>query len=399
MSVPIIDKRFLPKNQSAGSRDKFIDRYKKEIKQRVKDIINQESIKDVIKGEKKIKIKKDNLDEPEFGFEQGTGKTEKVLIGNKKFNRGDKVPRPDGGGQSKGGGKNGQGDEDDFEFILTEKEFSDLFFEDLELPDLTKNEFLGINWEIQHAGYSKSGGPSALNIKRTMLNALYRRLAIRGLRKTDDDNSDRRIPFVDDVDLRYNFKEKLDIPATKAVMFLLMDVSGSMGSKQKDLAKRFYILLNMFLRRNYDIVDLVFIRHTETAQEVDENTFFYDRQSGGTIISSGYEKISEIIHSRYNPEQWNIYIAQASDGDNYEDDNDRMEEILLKNLLPNTQYMAYIDVQNEDYGFINSAHKSDAYTILSKVSKSHSNLQVREIKSYSEIINVFRSLFKKKGAK
>lgn len=420
----IIDKRFLPKNQSSGSRQKFIDRYKSVIKKRIRDIVEKGSIKNFDKGNKRVKIDTDDLDTPGFEFETGTGNTDRIYVGNKNFKKGQKI-RKQQSGESRGRkAGNGDGGEDDFEFILTEKEFSDLFFEDLVLPDLLKREFLGSCTEIRHAGFSSSGGPTSLNIKKTMMNALGRRIALN--RKIEREKVEtelekqlkavdraahtqslsgrpvsaewmqkKKLQYIEDMDLKYNFKDRVDVPITKAVMFCLMDVSGSMGEEEKDFAKRFYILLNMFLKRNYSVVDIVFIRHTESAQEVDEDTFFHDRQSGGTVISSGYEKINEIISTRYNPEQWNIYVAQASDGDNWEEDMTHMEDLLINKILPKTQYFAYIDVTSENNNY--RTGKSIMMKTIERLMTSNKNLQGREVNSYKDIFPVFRSLFKKKG--
>lgn len=427
MNNIIIDKRFLPKNNTSSSRKKFIDRYKGAIKSRIKEIVSKNSIKNFNKGSKKIKIEVDDLDEPQFELDSESGNQKRIYIGNKKFKKGDLFPKSRSGSQ-KGSKAGGRGDgEDSFEFILTEKEFTDLFFEDLELPNLIKREFIGSAWEVQHAGFSRYGGPSSLNIKKTMLNSLGRRIAIKngrnklnqcdGCMNNDPINesghhvsaypngnivctknlykSSRKIQYIEDIDLRYNFKEKVDVPTTKAVMFCLMDVSGSMGEREKDIAKRFFILLNLFLRRNYDIVDIVFIRHTEEAEEVDEEKFFYDRASGGTIVSSGYDKINEIITSRYDPEQWNVYIAQTTDGDNWEDDNSYMEEVLTQKLLPITQYFAYIDIASGAYRYFDSKAKSGLMEIMERLMINNGNLQARMVQDYRQIYPVFRSLFKK----
>jgi uncharacterized sporulation protein YeaH/YhbH (DUF444 family) len=415
----IVDKRSLPKNTTAGSRQKFIDRYKGAIKKRIKEIVTDGSIKDFGKGDKKVKINRKDLDEPSFEFEQGAGKTERIYVGNKKFKKGDTADRPRNiKGQGSQAGFSGGGD-DDFEFILTEKEFRDLFFEDLELPDMVKKQFTGSAYEIQHAGYSRSGGPSSLNVKKTMLNSLGRRLAMRKksileandyLNKLSEEEFkkvfarqakhgtnisklEKKIQYIEDIDLRYNFKEKIDMPSSRAVMFCLMDVSGSMGEKQKDISKRFYILLNMFLKRNYKIVDVVFVRYMDMAEEVDEQKFFYGTETGGTIVSTGYKKVNEIINSRYDSEQWNIYIAQATDGDNWPTDNEEMLHVLNTKLLPVTQYFAYIDVGKAGW---NSERKSDLLEIMEKQMLNHKNLQVREVNDYNEIFSVFQSLFKKK---
>lgn len=427
----IIDKRFLPKNNTANSRQKFVDRYKKAIKQRIREIVDKNSIDGFNKGNKKIKIKSDDLDIPNFDFEPGTGNTDRVYIGNKKYKRGDKGKRPPKGNGKGGKAGSGSGGEDDFEFVLTEKEFSDLFFEDLALPDMVKKQFLSSIFEIKHAGFSNYGGPSSLNIKKTMLNALGRRIALKrkSLRETNPYLKDltdeelrtlckkqarancavegieaprkQKIQYIEDMDLKYNFKDRLEVPATKAVMVCIMDVSGSMGETEKDLAKRFYILLNMFLKRNYEVVDVVFIRHAETASEVDEETFFNARDSGGTIISSAYDVADKILKQRYNTSQWNIYIAQASDGDNWSDDTPEMERILTQHLLPITQYFAYVNISARLSGFLRgmTEYMSEVSMIMKRLMKSHKNLQARDVTDYKDIFPVFRSLFKKKEGK
>ena len=125
------------------------------------------------------------------------------------------------------------------------------------------------------------------------------------------------IAYIDPVDIRFNRFEPQPLPNANAVMFCLMDVSGSMGEREKDLAKRFFVLLHLFLKRRYERTDIVFIRHTHEAQEVDEETFFYSTQSGGTVVSTALEEMRRIIEERYPSREWNIYAAQASDGDNF----------------------------------------------------------------------------------
>lgn len=403
----IIDKRFLPKNKTSGSRQKFIERNKASIKNRIRELVDKGTLDKFNKGNKKIKINSDDLNTPGFEFEQGSGTTERIYIGNKKFHRGDKAQKPDKkGGQGGGAGNGGEG-EDDFEFLLTEKEFTELFFEDLALPNFVKKEFLGSAYEIQHAGFSTSGGPSSLNIRKTMLRAIGRRLALTG--GTDEDNKTlevdehgqpvkrKKIQFIEDIDLRYNFKDRVDVPVTRAVMFCLMDVSGSMGEKEKDIAKRFYILLNLFLKRNYEHVDVVFVRHAESALEVDEEMFFHGRISGGTLISSGYALVNQIIKDRYNPEQWNIYIAQATDGDNFPEDDNDTEKLLITSLLPVTQYFAYLEVASGRAQWSRNGVVEDSNTLrmIKEKMKSHPNLQGRMVNDYPEIYPIFRSLFRR----
>jgi len=130
---------------------------------------------------------------------------------------------------------------------------------------------------------------------------------------------------------------RVPVPSSKAVMFCIMDVSGSMTQSIKDIAKRFFILLYLFLERNYKQIELVFVRHHTHAKEVDEQEFFYSRETGGTIVSSALKLTADIIDARYSPADWNIYIAQASDGDNWDGDSASCADILSKQILDKVQ--------------------------------------------------------------
>src|SRR5258707_731896 len=154
----------------------------------------------------------------------------------------------------------------------------------------------------------------------------------------------RRIPFIDPIDIRYRRFETVPKPVAQAVMFCLMDVSGSMSEHMKDLAKRFYMLLYVFLMRRYRHVEIVFIRHTDRAEEVDEDTFFHGPASGGTLVSSALATMHDIVRSRFRPADWNIYAAQASDGDNSYADGDVAGRLLIEKILPVTQFFAYLEV-------------------------------------------------------
>ena len=249
-----------------------------------------------------------------------TGKS--VHPGNKEFVEGDKIPRPEGGGGGRGGRESGSGQAvDDFVFTLSRDEFLSIFFEDLELPNLMRTAMAEAEQKkLIRAGYVKEGTPCSLSVGKTMKTALARRIALGGPIKTEIADSHAkswrlppfraaaalasrrcasasvelearldRLPFLDDVDLRYRHRVAVPAPTARAVMFCLMDVSASMDERKKDLAKRFFTLLYLFLTRKYERVELVFIRHTDEAQEVDEDTFFYDTQSGGTVVFSALE--------------------------------------------------------------------------------------------------------------
>ena len=228
-----------------------------------------------------------------------------------------------------------------------------------------------------------TGSPTNINVGRTMRNSYGRRIALkrpkqqeldaiaeelarleqepaarmpRRAQRIDDrcakswtgcERRRRLIAYVDPVDIRFNRFDPQPLPNASAVMFCLMDVSGSMGEREKDLAKRFFVLLHLFLKRRYDRIDIVFIRHTHEAQEVDEETFFYSTQSGGTVVSTALEEMRRIIEERYPSREWNIYAAQASDGDNIASDSEHCISLLNERLMRLCQYFAYVEIIDE----------------------------------------------------
>jgi uncharacterized sporulation protein YeaH/YhbH (DUF444 family) len=348
--------------------------------------------------------------------------------GNKKFVAGDKIERPQGGG-GEGRGKASPedgGEQDAFEFVLSKEEFLDLFFEDLELPDLVKTRLKESEaTQLSRAGFSVAGSPANLNLVRTMRNSLARRISLHRPTPTeiealerqvqaalDADDAEgaaqgqqdleaaqrraRRVAYIDPVDVRYNRFERVPKPNTQAVMFCLMDVSGSMTEAMKDLAKRFFLLLHVFLTRRYKHVDIVFIRHTSNAQEVDEETFFHSRETGGTIVSTALEEMMKIVRERYATDSWNIYAAQASDGDNYTEDSDRCSQLLGGEILPICQYFAYIEVGAEAtlrHGF--PSPPTDLWRTYSQVAAQHKNFAMRKVADPTQIFPVFHELFSK----
>lgn len=419
----IIDRRINGKNKSAVNRQRFLRRFKEQIKKSVSEAVARRSITDMEKGEK-INIPTRDTNEPVFGHGQG-GKREVVQPGNTDFVTGDRVPRPPGGRGGGGGeGKaSNQGEgEDEFVFQLTREEFLEFFFEDLELPDLIKTQLTKvIEHKSVHAGYTTTGIPSNINVVRSLKGALARRIALRSpyakqLRECEDqleelllanDEDDPKIialkeeikrlkakiktvPFIDTFDLRYNNRIKEPRPSSQAVMFCLMDVSGSMNEERKDIAKRFFILLYLFLTRAYKSIDLVFIRHHTTAKEVNEEEFFYSRETGGTVVSSALEMMYEIIQDRYPTSEWNIYAAQASDGDNWEGDSPTCRELLIEKIMPCVQYYAYVEITAYE-------HQS-LWREYERVLDQFRNFAMQEIDGLASIYPVFRELFNKQNS-
>jgi uncharacterized sporulation protein YeaH/YhbH (DUF444 family) len=426
MLQQIIDRRLAGKNKSIGNRERFLRRYRDQIREAVKRAVDGRGIRDIERGEE-ISIPKKDISEPVFHHGQG-GVREIVHPGNQEYVRGDRIQRPKGGG---GGGSgsgqasdSGQG-EDDFVFTLSKEEFMQVFFEDLALPHLVRTQIAEVpEWKSQRAGFTADGTPNNLHVLRSMRGALGRRIALgsdkrRELRELEE-RLERlqahpqptpalaereiaelqeqiealrgrlaRIPYLDPIDLRFRNRVRVPVPSSKAVMFCLMDVSGSMDEARKDLAKRFFILLYLFLTRHYEKIELVFIRHHTQAQEVDEQNFFHATETGGTVVSSALVLMEEIVRQRYAGGDWNIYGAQASDGDNWHHDSGRCRELLSDKILPMCRYYAYVQVAEEEQNLW------EEYTQLLA---SHPHFAMRKATEASQIYPVFRDLFKKEGA-
>ncbi len=418
----IVDRRLNGKNRSSVNRQRFVERYRKQIRRAVSDAVSERSITDIDRGEQ-VTIPRKDISEPRF-FHGSGGQRTIVHPGNKEFVTGDRIERPKGGGGDGGrdGSPDGEGS-DDFMFSISKDEFMEFLFEDLELPNLVKRQLAGTDsFKTHRAGVVNEGNPAQINIVRSMRAALSRRIAMTAptrarldsakarrealLLAPDPDGQSmaeleaeieeleekiRRTPYLDTFDLRYSHQVKQPIPSSKAVMFCLMDVSGSMNQSMKDMGKRFFLLLYLFLQRNYDRTEIIFIRHHTSAKEVDEQEFFYSRETGGTIVSSALRLMHQIILERFPPNEWNIYGAQASDGDNWADDSPNCRDILQQQLLPITQYFTYVEITPR-------RHQSlwDHYQLVQESASDQFAMQ--EIQDTADIYPVFRELFKRKVA-
>ncbi len=419
-----IDRRLNSKNKSTVNRQRFLRRYKTQLKRAASDAVNRRSITDIDGGEK-VGIPSKDISEPIFHHGPG-GRRDMVHPGNKEFEAGDRVQRPEGGeGQGAGQGRAGRGGsgQDDFVFELSREEFLDLLFDDLELPNLVRNQLIGTTeFKTVRAGYATEGAPSNIDVVRSLRGAVARRTALgapyrKRIRELEDqlaallasgtaeddpaaqalreeiDALKTRIaalPFIDTFDLRYQSFTKLPEPTSKAVMLCIMDVSGSMDQVRKNLAKRFFILLYLFLQRNYDKIEVVFIRHHTIAQEVDEQEFFYSRETGGTVVSSALQLANDVIRERYDSETWNIYVAQASDGDNWDSDSSICREMLIEHLMPLVRYYAYVEITPRQHQSLWYAYQD--------VKAAHRHFAMEEINGADDIFPVFRELFKRQEA-
>ncbi|WP_148253511.1 YeaH/YhbH family protein [Aidingimonas lacisalsi] len=421
-----IDRRANAKNKSAVNRQRFLDRYRTHIKRSVEEAVNRRSITDMERGEK-VSIPSRDISEPVFQHGTG-GKRTIVSPGNKEFVEGDRLRRPGGsGGSGDGAGEGGASNQgegmDEFAFSLTREEFLDFVFDGLELPHLQRKQLSDVEeTRPVRAGIAREGVPARINIVRSMREAYARRIAMRApirraLRETQQalEEEERKdpvlrnpsriaelkaeierlekrleaVPFVDTYDLRYNNLVDQPQPSNKAVMFCVMDVSGSMTQAHKDIAKRFFLLLYLFLERNYEKVELVFVRHHTAAKEVDEDEFFYSRETGGTIVSSALSLVDEIITDRYPPGQWNLYVAQASDGDNWDDDSTTCRGLLLDSLMPKLQYFTYVEITPH-------AHQALWEEYETVAAEFPSRFAMRQIVEGGDIYPVFRELFRRR---
>jgi uncharacterized sporulation protein YeaH/YhbH (DUF444 family) len=401
MLQQIIDRRLSGKNKSIGNRERFLRRYREQIREAVRKAVSGRGIRNLEQGED-ITLPKRDVSEPVFSHGQG-GTRDHVHPGNKEYVKGDRIERPQGGG-GQGGGSNasdsGEG-EDDFVFHLSKEEFMQVFFEDLALPHLIRTQLADVpEWKSHRAGFTSDGTPNNLHVVRSMRGALARRIALGGdarkelrhlehhlarllerpgppdamidreIRETEARIEElrthlKKVPYLDPIDLRYRSRVRVPVPTAKAVMFCLMDVSGSMDESRKDMSKRFFMLLYLFLTRHYEKIDLVFIRHHTQAAEVTEDEFFHATETGGTVVSSALTLMHDVIKARYP------------------------SELLANDILPLCRYYAYVQVAEAEQNLW------EEYTQLLE---GHKNFAMRKVSDAAEIYPVFRDLFKKEGA-
>ncbi|ARU05053.1 hypothetical protein CCO03_10455 [Comamonas serinivorans] len=419
MALQIIDRRLAGKNKSVGNRERFVRRYKQQIAEAVRRAVSQRDIRHIEQAES-ITIPRKDISEPVFHHGPG-GIRDTVHPGNSEHVRGDRIARPQGGAGGGGSQASDSGEgEDDFTFTLTKEEFMELFFEDMALPRLLRTHIASTQqYRLRRAGYSHDGTPHNLAVLRTMRSAQGRRIALTkaqnralkdlqdeldALLAQDDGTSEAvaelqqriealkarlaKVAFLDPLDLRFRNRTKVPEPSSRAVMFCVMDVSGSMDQGRKELAKRFFILLYLFLTRHYDKIDIVFIRHHTQAAEVGEEEFFHATESGGTVVSSALVLLDQIVQARYPVADWNIYVAQASDGDNFGDDSSHCRSLLAERILPLVRYFAYVQVTSDE---------QNLWEAYSQLTPLFAHFAMRKVSEPSEIYPVFKELFKKEG--
>lgn len=428
----IIDRRLNPGGKNLSNRQRFLRKATEQLKKSVKDGLLDRSI--TSSDDQNVHVPSDGIYEPSFRNDSGTGSKEYILPGNTDMMPGDLIEKPRGGagGGGSAGSDSGEG-EDNFQFQISKDEFNSILFDGLELPDLIKkNDKRSESYVRVRAGFTNSGNPATLDLEHSMIRSLGRRIALKNpkLKKikkleeellmisekinlTEDDKiriaeieADLKtlhrkvdaISYLDPIDLRYKNFDKKIVPKHQAVMFCIMDVSGSMGEHEKDLAKRFYLLLYLFLSYKYQKVDIVYIRHHSTATECDENQFFYSKETGGTIVSEGFSTMQAILQERYAIDEWNVYVGACSDGDNFEYDNPVLSAMLSTYILPNVQSFSYLQVASE-YGFQNSDDTQGLWKVYSDLSAKFQNIQMRKVSDPKHVYSIFRGFFENANTK
>ena len=428
-SSVIIDRRLSDKGKSSVNRRKFLDRLRGTISNSIRDVLRNTNIKDLAKdGGKEMTIPTRNLKEPTFRHD-GSGVNDLVRPGNDRFVPGDTIARPpSGNGSGSKGSPDGEGT-DDFTFHLTKDEFMELLFEMCDLPDVVKKTLASVNETVrQRNGFISDGSPAMMNIVRSMRQAKSRRSALKSgktkqLKKLEQQLADAekqddeqlisklktdiellktriaKVPYVDPVDLRFNNWTDVEVPSFQAVMICLMDVSGSMDSTHKELAKTFYLLMYLFLTKKYEKVEIRWLVYHSRAREVDEHDFFYGYESGGTVASTGLQLALDTIKENYPTELWNIYMAHATDGDNSSIDNATAKQLIADQLLPILQYYAYIQVSPSSSYYARSGAQDPDNMIhwMTQLAEQHRNLAVQTVTTHSEVYPVFIKLFERKN--
>tara|TARA_B100000700_G_scaffold286022_1_gene340534 strand:- start:173 stop:1339 length:1167 start_codon:yes stop_codon:yes gene_type:complete len=332
-------------DRSATDRSRHKKKIERAIREGVHNIVSDESIigKD---GKKKIKIPVRGIKEFKFVYGKNESNRRVGSAPGKPLKKGQKLlkkkPKDKGQGEGKAGKDPG---EEFYEVEITLEELSSYLFDSLKLPDLEKKKFKNIvSNKFKRSGYKSQGIRPRLSKKETLKNKIKRKKAAQRTRGLDEEE---RFPF-HKKDLKYKrIKQKKD-ETTNAVIFCIMDVSGSMTQNKRFIARSFYFLLYHFLRHKYKNLEIVFISHTVDAKEVSEDDFFTVTTMGGTIISSGLEKCLEIVKERYHPSMWNVYAFHCSDGDNWpEDDSKAISRSLeLKDLCQLYCYIQIIPLQD-----------------------------------------------------
>lgn len=326
--------------------DRDHERFRQIIRGKIKENLHRHLSRGAMegrKGKKKISIPINVIDLPHFRYGQGQGG-----VGSGDGEEGATIGKDPGEGEGRAGNQPG---DNIIEVDVDIEELVDMAFEELRLPRIKDKGKKNIMEPVHKYKSLRKHGPESLrDNKRTFKNALKRSIAM--------GEYDPKKPVIIPIreDKLYRSRKTYYLPKASAVIINMMDVSGSMGEKQKEIVRTEAYLIDRWLKRHYDGIDIRYITHDSAAREVDRDTFFHKRESGGTKISSAYKLCAEIIERDYPPSQYNIYCFHFSDGDNWEKaDTEECLDILENRLIPNVNMFGYGQV-NSPYGsgeFIN----------------------------------------------
>ena len=415
MEPIIINRSLVDKDRSADNRTRFLNRYREIILQSVKarGLANDISISDNKKT--KIEVPSLTLQEPVFQY---LSKSTQIVPHNEYFVKGDTFLVL--GYAQSSGRQGGQGTgEDDFSFNLDESEFIDIIFDGCALPSFIKKRTKDSNdFTNERAGYGRSGVPSRLSLIRSFNAASMRKIATKAVIKSEIeeleeelktvDNEDQEfhirtriehleyklehLLFLDTYDLRYVMHDMKKKPISSAVIFFVLDVSGSMNSQMKTLAKNLFYLIKLFIQHQYQRTEIVFVRHTDEAKEVSEQDFFNNRESGGTNIHSALNMVNNIIDERYNPDDYNIYLISSSDGDDW--NPEESVKVLREKLLKKVQLYAYAEVSDPNYAVYGGGGMTGYTASLTRAFEKNEKVKIRSFSEDGEMLGVFYSIFR-----
>jgi uncharacterized sporulation protein YeaH/YhbH (DUF444 family) len=439
-SFIFVDRRKTGRGKSLPNRQKLLKRIKDSIKNAKPQDLDATGVMGAGNSNKKfenpVKVARDALSEPTFRYASGSGEHEIVLPGNDVWEKGDPFPVQSGeGGPGNGKGEGaGQGNgngEDDFIVNISRSEFYDAFFEDCELPDLEQTSEKVLPEAVwKPAGFQKEGNPGQMSVIRSYRNSLGRRKALNAeaYRRIEELEAEMdryntgthgqcqylsleeigsiiyglaeeiaalrskiaATPFFEKIDLRFRKSEKVQVKSSDAVLVMAMDVSASMDEEKKRLARKYFVLQYAFIKRSYPDTDLIFIYHTDEAYEVTEDEFFTSRVNGGTVISSAMDLTNKILTERYDASQTNLYFSYAGDGDNWNNDNARVQQILQnEGLLKRLRHAVYLQVGQE----MSWSAQSQMWEVMQKISAAEPKLHIIKVHSDDEVFSAFKSVY------
>ena len=328
-------------DRSASDRRRHKQKIERAIKDGIYDIVADESIigQD---GKKTIRIPVRGIKEYRFIYGDNESNKQVGSAKGKDVKRGQSVGQAPQQSKPDAGEPGNDAGQEYYEVEITLNELAEYLFADLELPDLEKKRIKNITSEsLKRKGIRKKGIRPRLDKKKTAINRIKRKKASARVDNTQED--EERFTFHEE-DLRYKHMKRSKKESSNAVIFFIMDISGSMTKNKKFLARSFYFLLYQFLNHRYENVDIVFLAHDTSSYEVNEEQFFTRGNSGGTIVSTALQHANDIISQRYHPDFWNIYCFQCSDGDNWPSDTGQCVEI-ARLLKEKTQLYAYCEIE------------------------------------------------------